>query len=56
MLYYIVTWEFDLKGNPSPNTIAEQRVVAEQINIPDTYSNNNILIKQKEINEAHKKH
>jgi hypothetical protein len=34
--YYILTWKFDGKGNPVPTTIAEQRIVTEQINIHDT--------------------
>jgi hypothetical protein len=52
--YYILTWKFDPKGNPVPTTIKEQRQVAEQISVPDTYTNNIIQIQQKEINKAHK--
>jgi hypothetical protein len=52
--YYILTLKFDLKGNPIPTTIVEQRQAIDQITIPDTFTNNNIEIQQKEINEAHK--
>jgi hypothetical protein len=52
--YYILTWKFDTKGNPIPTTISEQRMVTNQIRIPDKDRNTGVLIQQKEINKAHK--
>jgi hypothetical protein len=52
--YYILTWKFDTNGTPKPTTIEEQRLVTQQISVPDTYSNSNIIIQQREITEAHK--
>jgi hypothetical protein len=52
--YYILTWKFDNKGNPIPKTIAEQRIKTNHISIPDSTNNTNVLIQQKEIDEAHK--
>jgi hypothetical protein len=52
--YYILAWKFDPKGNPIPTTIAEQCLVASQINIPAIDRNTEVIIQQKEINKAHK--
>jgi 23S rRNA maturation-related 3'-5' exoribonuclease YhaM len=52
--YYILTWKFDPKGNLIPTTIAEQRLVASLTSIPDIDRNTEVIIQQKEINEAHK--
>jgi hypothetical protein len=52
--YYILTWKFDSKGNPTPTTITKQRQVTNRISVPDTFSNSIIQIQQREIDEAHK--
>jgi hypothetical protein len=52
--YYILTWEFDNKGNPIPTTISEQRETTDQITIRDTFTNITITIQQREVDEAHK--
>jgi hypothetical protein len=44
--YYILTWKFDSKINPIPTTISDQGQVANQINIPETFSNSIIQIQQ----------
>jgi hypothetical protein len=46
--HYILTWQFDNKGNPQPTTISEQRLVTPQIRVPDTFTNTTIVIQQKE--------
>jgi hypothetical protein len=52
--YYILSWKFDGKGNPTPTTIAEQRTLVEQIHIPDGQFGTLITIDQKEVIVEHK--
>jgi hypothetical protein len=52
--YYILTWRFDNKGNPILTTIAEPQMTTEQIRIPDIDNSTDVIIQQKEIDEAHK--
>jgi ribonuclease HI len=52
--YYILSWHFDKDGNGSPMSIADQRIhKVNQIAIPDP-DGSSTIIKQKEVESAHK--
>jgi Reverse transcriptase (RNA-dependent DNA polymerase) len=51
--YYILTWKFDRKGNPLPTTVEEQRLVADQISIPDG-EDRLTIIPHKDVTVPHK--
>jgi hypothetical protein len=50
--YYVLSWQFDSKGNPYPRTVTEQRAICPQIQIP-TSNGTAAMIIQKEVSEAH---